>query len=49
MAALGRKSKYSTSTEKEFLNFMFGYLGKEKFKDFKKEYKRKKWEREKNE
>ncbi len=46
MAALGRKSKYSTSTEKQFLNFMYGYLGKEEFKEFKKEYMRKKRERE---
>ncbi len=49
MAALGRKSKYSTSTEKQFPNFMYGYLGKEGFKSFKKEFERKKRESEKNE
>jgi len=48
-AVTGRKSKYSPSTEKEFYGFMYGYLGKEKFKDFKREYKRKKREREKSE
>jgi hypothetical protein len=45
-AVMGQKSKYSPLTEDEFYRFMYGYLGKEKFKEFKQERKRQK--REKN-
>jgi len=45
-AEMGRKAAYSFPTKAEFNKFMYGYLGKEKFKEFKREHKRKK--REKN-
>ena len=49
-AVTGRKSKYSPRTEEEFFRFMYGYLGSKKaFLKFKREYRRKKREREKNE
>lgn len=46
-AEMGRKAAYSFPTKAEFNKFMYGYLGKEKFKEFMRENKARKKRRKK--